>query len=354
MGDLINAVRDRRGSVFSWRRWQVGLAGLGALAWIATGGGDLGTGGGDPGQAARISQEDHEAPIWALTFAGNTRMATATTTGDIRLKDLATGRVLRLQDRPGLYGPALASPRDGRILAIAGRGTSLRFWDTETGIEQEPLTHGVGPVRTVAFSPDATALAVGTWKLDGQAPNVTVWEWPGRRRLVDLGGHRGSINGLAFSPDRSRLVSADSTGLVKLWDVGAGEERASVQAHEAGLVSAAFSPDGHRFATASYVDGDVRLWDAADGRPRGSLPRPSTAVAGLAFAPDGTTLATARGDGIASLWDVATGRELGSVRAPSGALQSVAFSDDGRMLATGGVDGSVRLWDLDKVLNGNR
>ncbi len=354
MGDFIDTARARRAMVLSWRRWQVILAALGSLAWIAVAGGDLVTGpGGKEGPSALVAREEFEAPLWSLTFAGRARVASSTTTGEVRLKDLATGQVLRLQDRPGFYSQMLASPRDGRILAIGGSGPWLRLWDTETGVEQEPLTHGVGPIRSVAFSPDGMALALGTWKSEWQEPVVALWEWPGRRRLASLGGHRGSINALAFSADGTRLASADSTGLVRLWDVAAGEERASLRAHEASIASVAFSPDGRLLATASYVDGDVRLWDAADGRPRGSLPRPSTAVAALAFSPDGRALATARGDGIASLWDVATRRELGAVRALSGSLQSVAISDDGRLLATGGVDGSVRLWDIDKILSGD-
>jgi WD40 repeat protein len=183
---------------------------------------------------------------------------------------------------------------------------------------------------------------------------VTIWDWEGRRRLITLQGHSSSINALAFAPDGSRLVSGDSVGIVKLWDVATGQERASLQACEpgAGLTAIAVSPDGALFVTAGFLDRSVRFWDAANGQPRGEVPKTGSGVTDLAFAPDGTTLAMARGDGTIPLWGMAPARERGTLRTPGRGLQSVAFSNDGRLLATGGMDGAVRLWDVSQAREG--
>jgi WD40 repeat protein len=346
--------RAGNGMVFAWRRWQLSLALLGVIIAIAAMDGDIPTGAGSQHRpSAQIAQDDYDAPIWSLALGGNTRVASSTIAGEVRVKDLATGQVLRLHEDRESYALSLAFTPGGRTLAIAGNGSAVRIWDAEAGIDREPLRPGTGAIKTVAFSPDGTKLAVGTWKSEGRSPAVTLWEWPARRRLASLEGHKGSISGLAFSPDGLRLAIADSAGQVKLWDIPAGKERACRQAHEAGVMVTAFSPDNRMFATTCYVDGDVRLWDAASGEPRGSLKIPA-GVPALTFSPDGTMIAIARGDGIASLSDVASGRELGSVRVPTASLQAIAFSDDGRTLATGGGDGSVRLWDVAKILGGDR
>jgi WD40 repeat protein len=353
MEDRRDAGRARKRMALTWRRRQVNLAVLCLILCVATANGDLDIGAGGRGRVfARAGQEDHETPVWALAFAGSTRHASSTTAGEVRMTDLATGEVRRLQDPKG-YPRSLAFSPGGRILALGGDAPSVLFRDVEAGIELEPLRARMGAVRSATFSPDGAKLAVGTWKSARHRAIVTLWEWPARRRLAELGPFECGINALAFSPDGGRMVIADSSGRVLLWNVGAGEELARWRAHESGIIGLALSPDGRQFATACYVEPVVRLWDATSGGPRRSLTVPP-GVAALAFSPDGTLVAMARGDGIASLSDVASGRQVGAVRAPSGSLQAVAFSEDGRVFATGGSDGAIYLWDVKTIIEGDR
>ena len=78
------------------------------------------------------------------------------------------------------------------------------------------------------------------------------------------------MTGVAFSPDGHRLATASC-----------GRHRAAVErrhrpplgapltGHTGAVHSVAFSPDGHRLATASYDD-TVRLWNADTGQPLGA------------------------------------------------------------------------------------
>jgi WD40 repeat protein len=71
----------------------------------------------------------------------------------------------------------------------------------------------------------------------------------------------------AFSPDRSRIVTASSDKTARIWDAARGKEIAVLRGHEDDVYSAAFSPDGARIVTASW-DNTARIWDAASGPAR--------------------------------------------------------------------------------------
>jgi len=81
--------------------------------------------------------------------------------------------------------------------------------------------------------------------------------------LFTLRSHNGTVHGIVFSPDGSRLVGGDDGGMVTFWNPTTGQELFSFRASAAGVISLAFSPDGRRVATASD-DRTVRIWDASD------------------------------------------------------------------------------------------
>jgi WD40 repeat protein len=332
--------------------WLFVLAGLAApVGFVVTTRDDPGAQSAEKDRpVAQTARDDHDWPVWSLAFSpGDTRLASATMSGDVWLKNLANDRLTQV--RRGTMGTArsLAFSPDGRSLAVSGVGPVVQLFDAASGEERKPLSAGGKiDVRHVAFSRDGAYFAAG-----GSRGTFTVWDWGSRRRLAVLGGHHAGISALTFSPDGSVIASGDSAGMVKLWDVATGGERATFRADDFGygITALAFSPDGALLVTGSYLGRAVRLWGPARGETRGALPTTELGPNAVAFSPDGALLAVARGDGIAALWGVKEARELGSVRANAKGLHSVAFTGDGRLLATGGADGCVRLWDVAQALS---
>jgi WD40 repeat protein len=102
---------------------------------------------------------------------------------------------------------------------------------------------------------------------------VRLWDASTGRELVAM-RHDESIQGAAFSPDESRILSWSGncsrgpftckTATVRLWDASTGRELVPAMRHERIVLGATFSRDGSRIL--SWSGDTVRLWDASTGR----------------------------------------------------------------------------------------
>src|SRR5438874_13292901 len=86
-------------------------------------------------------------------------------------------------------------------------------------------------------------------------------------------------------------------------------------------VTAQFSPDGKRIATAAH-DGTARLWDAQTGEPLTGVLKHDSQVDSVRFSADGKKIATASKDGAARVWDAQTGQLLKQFTSKFGGLGS--------------------------------
>ena len=275
------------------------------------------------------------------------RLAAASGIG-VWLYDVATSRELALfTGHTGDVGTVAFSPNgtmlaSGSYIHPGSRGSrdsgTLNLWDVATG-ENIATLGGYNrtwkaSVQSMAFSPDGTTLASGSFG------DVNLWDVTTRTNIATLSGHTEWVFSVAFSPDGTTLASGSQDGTVKLWDVTTRTNIAILE-HTGQVSSVAFSPDGTKLATGSWDE--IKLWDVATGENIVTLSTYS--ATSVSFSPDGTTLASGFGSKI-YLWDVNAGINLATIEGHIGRANSVSFFRDGTLLATGLRDGTVRLWNF--------
>ena len=237
-----------------------------------------------------------------------------------------------------------------RLLLTSSADRTAALWSTRTWQRLTTLRGHTDAVNCSQF--DASGHLVIT---AGQDNTVRVWTANAGQPLQVLAempstapGCDGSCNPVwsaIFSPDGSRVVTANANGTVGLWDALSGARLATLAGHEGAVYQAAFSPDGQQILSAGQ-DGSVRLWPVNPaGEPviwRGHSGPVNHAV----FSADGKRALTTSNDQTALLWDVASGQVMATLRGHSGAVLAGAFSPDGTRAVTAGADGSAIIWNV--------
>jgi WD40 repeat protein len=197
-------------------------------------------------------------PTNSLALLGPNTLAVGTgdrgkpSAGTLELWDLATGRRLEpyFQEPNGVRAVAVCPARN--LVAWATGHRKVNVWDIR---KQKPLEFPQpGDCYSIALDSEGTRLAVA---LDRP---VRLYDVEKRRERAILKGHTGRVEAVAFSPDGSTVATGSWDHTVRLWDVATGKERANYKWPIGRVYSLAYAPDGLRLAAGGDL-GAVVVWD---------------------------------------------------------------------------------------------
>lgn len=230
--------------------------------------------------------------------------------------------------------------------------------DAAVTAAQEQSTAAVQPLRSVAFSPDATVLA--TTSENGR---VQLWHATSGRALESLQNHAVAAADLAFSGDGT-LVSCADDGQVLAWDLNPGWQLVGQLGTTADqpldlaaspfvgrVLALDFSEDGRFLATGGgdpSRSGELLIWNMADHTlAKNIVDAHSDTVMAVDFSRDGKYLLSGGADKFVKLFEVETGKHVRSFEGHTHHVLGVAWKADAATIASAGADNQIKVWNVE-------
>ena len=306
----------------------------------------------------------------------------------IQLWDVNTEQLVFTVEKQTENIEDLTFSSDGKVLASAEASDRIRLWDVESGTLLGTLKAAPSS-KVFAFSPDSRLLATGgsegiiqLWDIHAGStfsPLRRIWNTALARRPIrtfEAEAGNTTLNAIAFSPDGKKVVSANSDGIVRLWETDSGNQQFTLAQNPGRISALAFNginrsklydPSGksnhpkgaNRTLTSVSLSNSqvfVSVWniDTRDQISTDMIENSSEETTSkAALSSDATLLVTENRIGFnestVQLWDTHTKRLLCVLgdQEESGFECKLVFSPDGKLVAASSrKDNTIQIWDV--------
>jgi WD40 repeat protein len=231
------------------------------------------------------------------------------------------------------------SPDGARLVTRSAK--SAQLWDVASGRQLgAPLAHD-SFVMSARFSADGTRVVTAS-----QDKTAKIWNAENGELIGKPFVHEDKLMWASFSPDGKRIATSAEDKKIRIWDAASGA-LVSEWEYVTYIASGEFSPNGRYLLTWTMDDVTARIWNVENGEAVGAPLQHTAQVLSAQFSPDGSRIATASDDRTARLWDAITGKPLTDPLEHPAEVTFVSFSPDGRQIVTGCLDKAIRIWDVE-------
>ncbi|KAF2154578.1 hypothetical protein K461DRAFT_202404, partial [Myriangium duriaei CBS 260.36] len=249
----------------------------------------------------------------------------------------------------GLMGPVstLAYSPDGEMLAVGTTTKEVRLFDSQTGTEIQQFESNGQNIDRIALSTDGRLIAV---LAAANSLRVYLWDTSTGDQFRILEGHDAGISAIVFSPDTNVLATASRDSTIRVWRVRSSMPSQASNIHDGEIFSMSLSSDG---ALVSVVDEQlIRLFDVHTGTETQQIQNKIRLDndKGLdhhyrsMFSPDGKMIATWGSNSVMQLWNTQTGQQIQMLGGHGAGISLVTFCDGGKIIVTISSGGNVCVW----------
>ena len=291
-----------------------------------------------PAEPAHIMKSDAEVLTKLAISDSGDALAAASANGDVLVWRLP-GRRLNVVGRATDSPTTLLNWSPDGLLLCGDRSGLLRSWkqpDLEESLIDSPRVAVTSCVFRQELADKQLLLGLSDGRIVTVSPNETT--------LRDS-GHRG-IKAMLISRDQKTLVSAGSEGKIIWYGFKQDEVLGTATGHETEIAALAWSPDETRLVSADW-NGELRIWDAKKRKLAAEASQPD-AVSALAWTED--RIVTGSWDGRIRVWNVESNQLKLSFSIYTGQpIHDLVVESSGETAFTVSGDGNVREWGLKRV-----
>jgi len=215
-----------------------------------------------------LKQQGHFDSLNALAYSpSGDRIITASDDGKVKVWDTASGFCIVTFTEHTSGVTACECAKRGNVLFTASLDGSVRAFDL---IRYRCFRTFTAPKRlsfsSIAVDPSGEVVAAGS--LDDF--DVHIWSVQTGQLLDQLSGHEGPVSSLAFAPNGSALVSGSWDRTVRIWSIFARTQTSEPLQLQSDVLCVAVRPDSKQIAV-STLDGQLTFWSVSEGTQEAGL-----------------------------------------------------------------------------------
>ncbi len=226
---------------------------------------------------------------------------------NLKLYDLGSKTVVTSFEGHKANITAIAFQSESRWIFSASEDSTLRIWETKTGLMQRTYDAG-SPINDAVIHPNQGEI------LTVDNNGLKVWDLSLNSCTLTHNDLNVPIRSVAIAPDGSFIILGDNTGVISLYKTGSTGSLSSltltkrIEGHEKYITRVLISPEARFFASTS-ADKTIRVYDAATLSVK-VLEGHTRWVWDASFSADSAYLVSASSDHSARLWDLKTGEAI--------------------------------------------